>query len=110
WDVIYTQARAVAADASASSENRRMAAQLLGHEKNTEDARILAGLLGASNPLPLQRTALERLAESPERKVADAVLSSWAGFGPQMRSLVLAETLKKQGWTEALFDKIESGA
>jgi putative heme-binding domain-containing protein len=107
---IFSEARSVAANSSASSEDRRMAAQLLGRGSNSEEITVLGNLLSASNPLPLQRTALDRLAESSATNAPQIVLGNWSKLGPQMRSLVLAQTLKRAGWTQALFDKIQSGA
>ena len=111
WENIFGQARAFTSDPSASSENRRMAAQLLGRaaEHQQEDIEALGNLLNGVNPVSLQSAALDRLSAIQNPKAPQTALAHRATYVPQMRSLVLAQTLKKPLWTEALFNQIEAG-
>ncbi len=106
---IVAQAQQAAADASAEPESRSEAIRSL-HFADFGDVRaLLKSLMAPSQPPLVQQAALEVTAEFNDDAVADLLLESWSGLGPQFRARTAETLLSRPAWLTSLLDAVEAG-
>jgi putative membrane-bound dehydrogenase-like protein len=106
---VVSRARRIVTDASAPVESRAAATALLARGR-AEDGGLLADLLDARTPEPVQRAALERLSRLGGPEVAEAILSRWRRLGPAARDRALDLLLGREAWLGSLLAALERGA
>lgn len=111
WQRAFERARQLASNRDASESERVAALQLVAHrpDKLGPDAAVLAHLLGASEPLAIQRAALRRLEQIKDPQVAAVLLGSWRDAAPQTRAGIATLLLRREPWTKVLLDAVAKG-
>ncbi len=106
---IFQAARKLAAEESASEDDRVRATLLLGRDPAhfQEDRDHLAALLRRQVPATVQQAAINALGRSDERRSAELLLSAWRGYSPGLRSAVLDTLLSRSGGTSVLLASLE---
>lgn len=110
-DEMLARAAATAEDAAAEESLRVAAVGTLGRSAahRREDLALLAGLLSPQTPLGVQAAAVAALARQSDPQAAEALLSGWKGFGPEVRRQALAAVTARSASAAALLDRIEGG-
>jgi putative membrane-bound dehydrogenase-like protein len=106
---VHGEARKVAADRKAPTQDRKVAVRLLGHGlgDDREDYTLLGGLLTAQTPDELQVAAIQSLGQGKDLFTARVLLEPWKGYSPQVRAQVLDVLLSRPLWARQLVDAIE---
>jgi len=109
-DRLFATARAVAADAKASSEDRVAAVGVLGRGRaqQNEDFELLAGLLTPASSVELQLAAVTSLGRMNRPAVPERLLAGWPGYGRPVRSAVLDLVTSRPAWAQVLLDRVEA--
>ncbi len=105
-----TDARAGAADESASLEFRRLCVSFLGATSLDREAnlRVLESVFDSRSPVEIQRAAVHALSESLERsKLPSRFLSRWTSVTPTIRGEMLDLLLGRTEWCLAVLKAIE---
>jgi putative membrane-bound dehydrogenase-like protein len=108
-DAVLRRAEATAADRGADLDRRERAVALLGQAGFATAGRVLAPMLAAGEPQPIQLAAVRALATIPEPGVATLLVHRWSALSPVLRSEVIARLLSRPAWRKALLDAIEGG-
>ena len=105
----FAQARKTAANREMPITKRVAAVRVLGREpgSETEDLRILAGLLVPESPLDVQLAAVDTLAQLPYERTTEVLLSNWPKHGPRVHTAVVSVLLWRDPWLGALHDEVE---
>jgi putative membrane-bound dehydrogenase-like protein len=92
--------RKLAVDGKASLPDRAVALRLLGRDfdRQEEDRKTLAALLGPQNPAELQLAAAAALARLHTKDVPELLLSGWKSHGPALRAQILDSLLSRPEW------------
>jgi putative membrane-bound dehydrogenase-like protein len=106
---LFAAARATAADARATREQRLQAIRLVGRgvDRQQEDAALLAKLLVPQTPEEVQVAAVAALGRLRDARVPEVLLGGWNGYGPGLRSQVLEVLLRRDEWLRAALDAVE---
>jgi len=103
-------ARQLAADDTQSVEHRVSAINLLGRDPagQSDDAALLVALLSPRTPDTLQRAALGRLGQMRSDLVPGALVKGWSGYSPSVRAQALDLLFRREEWTRALLERLET--
>lgn len=106
---MFAAARSLIADAKAALEEKLAAVRLLGRglDRQSDDLKLLAGLLIPQMPSELQTAAVASLAQLRDPSVPALLLAGWKGYGPMLRVLVIDALLRRDAWTKALLNALE---
>lgn len=109
---LVQKARGLADDPSQSPEARETALRLVARDPNqaADDSALLGRLLGTSQPLGVQRGAIEAIGRLPATLGTKAIVDRWSGLGPVVRSAALDLLLSRSESSEALLGAIERGS
>lgn len=101
---LFAEARTIAADQTASGEQRRQVLVLLGRgfAHRDEDFELLAGLLSPRNSRELQSAGVAALTQFGNQKTPDILLERWKSFGPGLRAEVLNALLSRSAWSQTV--------
>lgn len=107
---LFSFARGVAADSSATPVARGQAIRLLGRGSQgvADDLQRLAVLLGPSEPPEVQRAAIAELGRLRSDQVPNMLLAHWESYGPGMQGNVLDILFSREAWLAACLEAIES--
>ncbi len=100
-DLLFSAARKLAADPTATVELRTAAVPLVGRgegDPSAADLALLATLLGPQTPPQLQAAAVQTLGQLRHDRVPRLLLENWRGFGPARRSQVLDILISRDSW------------
>ena len=111
-NVLFDWARALASEPQTKDWMREPAIHLLGRspERQGEDLRVLAGLLGSSVSARSQTAALETLKRIRAPKVPGLLLEDWKLHAPSLRQASLEVLLSREEWVKDLLGALEAGA
>ncbi|HCO25782.1 MAG: dehydrogenase, partial [Gimesia sp.] len=106
---LFAAARTIAADETASEEQRRDVLVLLGRgfAHRDEDFELLAGLLSPRNSRELQSAAVAALTQFGNQKTPAILLERWKSFGPGLRAEVLNALLSRSAWSQSVLTALE---
>ena len=105
----FAMAHRVAADESASIEDRISATRLLGQTADAaDDVEFLAGLLSPSVSPQLQSSALGALARVKLPTVGDRLIANYRSLPPGLRTQANDVLLSRDSWRESLLKALES--
>jgi putative membrane-bound dehydrogenase-like protein len=107
WNDALALARRVVDDPKQSPAARAAAVQTLVFLPLDEVRPLLAGLLAADQPEPVQAAVLKQISRYHQPEVAEIVLSAWSGLGPKMRSAAVELLLARAAWAGPFLDAIE---
>ena len=108
---LFAEARRLAADVQADTDERMQAIRLLGRgpSRQEEDSRLLARLLSVQTPPPLQLAAVRALRARVRADTPDYLLRDWNTRSPTLRAEILDVLQSRTDWTTALLKAIEQG-
>jgi putative membrane-bound dehydrogenase-like protein len=107
WANVLAAARRVAEDPKQSPTARAAAVQTLVFLPLSEIQSLLAGMLAADQPEPVQAAVLKNLSRYHQPEVAELVLAAWPGLGPKMRASAIELLLARAAWAGRFLDAIE---
>jgi putative heme-binding domain-containing protein len=107
---LITSARVVAGDANSPEGSRLRAVRLLGRfdDERPADIAALQELLSPQTPAALQSAAVAALAATGAEQVPKLLLSSWSGYGPDLRGQVVDALIGRDLWLRELLDEINA--
>jgi putative membrane-bound dehydrogenase-like protein len=108
---MLSECRAIAADVKADETDRIAAISVLGRQPDQQEADLaqLSQLLVPQNSAAIQSAALAGLGRISDDRVADRMISSWAGQSPALKSQVLDLLLTRLAWQRKLMAALERG-
>jgi putative membrane-bound dehydrogenase-like protein len=71
---------------------------------------LFAKLLQASEPVPVQKAAIEALAAYDDAGAADVLLDAWPGMSPALRAVAAESLFARPASTTRLLDRVERGS
>ncbi|HUS36711.1 MAG TPA: PVC-type heme-binding CxxCH protein, partial [Verrucomicrobiae bacterium] len=100
------------ADSSAGSDRRFDGLELMTHDPGYQQTatRTLRLYLNTTNPIELQRKAINVIANTASPAVPSLLVSNWTSHTPETKSACLEALLRREPWTFELAQQIESGA
>jgi putative membrane-bound dehydrogenase-like protein len=106
---LAAEAREVAADPAAATQDRIDALGLLGRglTKGPKELEAVAALLNPRTPEPMQAAALDALLRDRGAVVGELLLRPWKGYSPRQRGQVLDALLSREALTAQLLDRVE---
>ena len=104
-------ARRMLEDENAPMDQRLAAIQLIGRDKaaQAQDIPILARLVSARTPVPLQTAVFSSLGQILSPQVAAALLDGWKTYTPNLRSQVLDLLTRREETIQELLNRVEGG-
>ena len=96
----------IAADDSASLENRLESIRLLHHDRLARVKPVLASLVDPQQPQDLQIAAIDALAGFESSEIPGLLLADWTAHSPRTRSKILETLFARQEWTSALLEAV----
>jgi putative membrane-bound dehydrogenase-like protein len=110
---LFAQARSLASVQSAAATpppETVPALRLLGRgfAEADQDCNLLGKFLQPQFSTSLQRAALASLRQLNRKRVADILLTNWAGSSPAIRTDLLAALFTRQEWIDSLLAALES--
>jgi putative membrane-bound dehydrogenase-like protein len=101
-------AKAIATDAKAGLQKRLAAVDLLGRlpDDRARDVAVLAKLLTAQSPPPLQEAAVAGLGRISDDRVPSLLTAAWRSCTPALQSQVLDVLLSRPAWQRHLLASI----
>ena len=111
FEWVWSAARRVVADESASENERVGAAQLIGYgaRRNTKDRDRLVDLLRPRIAVGLQQAAVAALGTTADPKLGDVLLVDWKKYSPSIRNAIFDTLLRRTPWTSSLLSALEDG-
>jgi putative heme-binding domain-containing protein len=103
------RAERTAADRSASTEAREIAAGILGLDRSGKTAGVLAKLIAPAEPDEVQIAAAASLDHVPAEDVTPLLLDRWRGATGKVRDTLLAGFFMDQKRLPALLEAIRAG-
>ncbi|WP_417389813.1 PVC-type heme-binding CxxCH protein [Gimesia sp.] len=106
---LFAAARTLAADESASVQQRQQVVPLLGRgfAHRDEDLELLADLLSPRNSRELQSAAVAALTQFGNQQTPEILLGRWKSFGPGLRTEVLNALLSRSAWSQSVLTALE---
>jgi putative heme-binding domain-containing protein len=106
----FNTARRTVADGKAPLDSRVQAARILGRgpDQQSEDIKLLSGLLTPETPPELQSAAMTELARLRDDDVLKLLLKGWKGYTPALRSQMLDALFSRDKGTKSILDAIEN--
>lgn len=108
-DGLFARARTQAVAESAAPAARARAIALLGRGPYEQARAILPPLIEASQPVEVQAATVRALAGFDRPEVADLLLAAWKGYGPSLRTEVVADLLGRRVWIGPLLAAVKAG-
>jgi putative membrane-bound dehydrogenase-like protein len=105
----FDAARKTVADGKAPLDERVQAARILGRgpDHQSEEIKLLSGLLTPDTPPELQAAAMTELARLRDDDVLAILLKGWKGYSPALRSQVLDALFPRDKGVNSILNSLE---